>query len=87
MAFEPRIPRRNLRKGLLVAGCLFGTTSTPGAAIGLTLLGVGAGLHFVSKGTLRQNRELTRSGPYRYTRNPFYLANALIDLGILCLIT
>ena len=26
------------------------------------------------------------AGPYRFTRNPFYLANLLIDLGLCCLI-
>lgn len=43
---------------------------------------VGSGVHFWSKGILEQNRRLTTAGPYRWTRNPFYLANLLIDLGL-----
>ena len=43
---------------------------------------VGSGLHFWTKGILEQNRRLTTAGPYRWTRNPFYLANLLIDLGL-----
>ena len=43
---------------------------------------VGSGVHFWSKGILEQNRRLTTAGPYRWTRNPFYFANLLIDLGL-----
>ncbi len=42
----------------------------------------GSGLHFWSKGILEQNLRLITAGPYRWTRNPFYLANLLIDLGL-----
>ena len=42
----------------------------------------GSAVHFWSKGILEQNRRLTTAGPYRWTRNPFYLANLLIDLGL-----
>jgi hypothetical protein len=49
---------------------------------GMPVLLVGAALHFWSKGCLRQNRVVSKSGPYRFLRHPFYLANALIDAGI-----
>lgn len=48
---------------------------------GLLLLG-GSALHLWSKGCLEQNLRLTSAGPYRWTRNPFYLANLSIDLGL-----
>ena len=80
-----RIGRRNLRKGLVAIGCLIGQVTLPAAAWGGVLIGLGGGLHCWSKGCLTQNRRLTTAGPYRFTRNPFYLANLLIDLG-LCLV-
>lgn len=77
-----RIGRRNLRKGLLAAGCVLGAPSTAGLALGGVLILLGGALHLWSKGCLEQNRRLITAGPYRYVRNPFYLANALIDAGL-----
>lgn len=77
-----RISRRSLRKGLIAAGCLVGSVAVPQAVIGAGLILLGSGLHLWSKGCLEQNRRLTTAGPYRWTRNPFYLANLLIDLGL-----
>lgn len=80
------ISRRNLRKALIGVGCLLGRVETAGLIVGLALIGVGAVLHWLSKAYLEQNRDLTTAGPYRWTRNPFYLGNLLIDLGIACVI-
>jgi len=77
-----QISRRSLRKGLIAVGCLVGSVAYPQAAIGAGLVLLGSGLHLWSKGCLEQNRRLTTAGPYRFTRNPFYLANLLIDLGL-----
>lgn len=49
---------------------------------GCALVLAGGALHLWAKGCLRINEEITTSGPYRFTRNPFYLANLLIDVGI-----
>ncbi len=38
-------------------------------------------LHLLSSGALAKNEVLTTNGPYRWVRNPFYLANAIIDVG------
>jgi hypothetical protein len=77
-----RIRRRSLRKLLIAAGCLVAVFHPPGLLFGGLLIGVGLGLHLWSKGCLEQNRRLTTSGPYRFSRNPFYFANLLIDLGL-----
>lgn len=77
-----RIRRRSLRKLLIAAGCVVGIVDFPAAMLGGLLLFAGSALHFWSKGCLEQNRRLTTTGPYRWTRNPFYLANLLIDLGL-----
>ena len=35
----------------------------------------------IASGHVRKNRELTTSGPYRYTRNPLYLGSLIIAAG------
>jgi len=80
-----RLRRRNLRKGLVLVGCVWADPSWPAWAVGLLALALGSSLHVWTKGVLEQNRRLVTAGPYRWTRNPFYLANLLIDLG-LCLV-
>jgi len=53
--------------------------------VGLGVFMLGALLHLWTKGCLVRNEEITICGPYRFVRHPFYVANALIDLGI-CII-
>jgi hypothetical protein len=62
-------------------------------ALGVVLVVLGAALHLVSKGYLRPGRKyltrtkaLTTRGPYRFVRNPFYLANLLAEVGLLVII-
>jgi hypothetical protein len=42
----------------------------------------GLTLHVYAKGCLRQNQVVSRGGPYRFVRHPFYSANFLIDEGL-----
>jgi len=77
-----KLDRGNLRTLLILAGCLVAQPTAASLAAGSLVLLTGAGLHLWSKACLRQNRELTTSGPYRWSRNPFYLANLLIDVGV-----
>jgi protein-S-isoprenylcysteine O-methyltransferase Ste14 len=67
---------------LLAGTLLFNATSVRSIAVGTPLLLVGVCLHTWAKGCLRQNRRVATIGPYRFVRHPFYLANALIDTGL-----
>jgi len=67
----------------LAAGTLLAGTTRPVTILaGLPCLLMGVCLHTWAKGCLRQNRVVAMIGPYRFVRHPFYLANALIDAGL-----
>lgn len=46
------------------------------------MLALGLALQIYAKGSLRQNEVVSRAGPYRLIRHPFYTANLLIDESI-----
>ena len=79
-----RVPwnRGGMRSYLLGLGLLAGYSTPAWIALGTPFLLAGIALHLWAKGCLHQNREVTSAGPYRFVRHPFYLANALLDLGI-----
>jgi protein-S-isoprenylcysteine O-methyltransferase Ste14 len=88
-----RLDRGPLRWWLIVAGIVTVHFDPLRYLIGTVLVLLGAVLHFVSKGYLRQSRDflretksLTNGGPYRFTRNPFYLANLCAEVGLLVII-
>ena len=59
-----------------------GATTPRSILAGLPLLCMGVCIHIWAKGCLRQNQFVATIGPYRCVRHPFYLANALIDSGL-----
>lgn len=77
-----RLDRGNFRTLLTLVACLVGQPTAAAMLGGCALVLAGGALHLWAKGCLRINEEITTSGPYRFTRNPFYLANLLIDVGI-----
>ena len=50
-------------------------------AIGATIAAVGVGIRAAAAGHVKNNRELTTTGPYAYTRNPLYLGSTIIAAG------
>jgi len=51
--------------------------------IGLAVALGGEAIRIWAAGHLEKSREVTRSGPYRWTRHPLYVGSSLIALGVL----
>ena len=54
------------------------TSIAAGAAIGAT----GETIRVWAAGHLEKSREVTSSGPYRFTRHPLYLGSSIMGLGV-----
>ncbi len=50
--------------------------------VGIGLCSLGLALRAWASGHIRKGKELTTSGPYRYSRNPLYLGNLIIGLSL-----
>lgn len=48
---------------------------------GLVVAALGVWLRSIAAGHVKKNAELTRTGPYAYTRNPLYLGSVIIAVG------
>lgn len=54
------------------------TSLAYGAAVAI----LGESIRLWAAGHLEKSREVTRSGPYRFTRHPLYLGSSLIGIGL-----
>jgi len=61
---------------------VFANPSWKSLAWGLVLVVPGVWLRAYAAGYVKKNAELTRTGPYAYTRNPLYLGSMGIAFGI-----
>lgn len=66
---------------LIAALIYFSAPKMPSFAIGLALVAVGTLIRIWAGGHLTRDQQLTTSGPYQYTRNPFYLGRLLLIVG------
>jgi len=53
-------------------------------SIGLGIAALGEILRLWAAGHIEKGREITRSGPYRFTRHPLYLGSTLLGAGFAC---
>ena len=79
-----RLARLRVPLGFVFGACVFyfahptWRTLAAGAAIGL----LGESIRLWAAGHLEKSREVTRSGPYRYTRHPLYLGSSVMAAGV-----
>ena len=66
---------------LAAAALWLATPSRNSLLIGGTLMLLGECVRLWAAGHLEKSREVTRSGPYRFTRHPLYLGSSLIGAG------
>jgi protein-S-isoprenylcysteine O-methyltransferase Ste14 len=79
-----RIARRiRVPLGFVFAGVFLWLARPTGVTMAASLLLVVPGLWLrgYAAGYVKKNRELTRTGPYGYTRNPLYLGSMMIAFG------
>ena len=70
--------------GFILAAIVFwlATPTNPSLLIGAIVAIVGESLRIWAAGHLEKSKEVTMSGPYRYTRHPLYLGSSLIGIGM-----
>lgn len=72
-----------LRRAAIATCFVLPGAAWPRVEVPLALIGLGGLLHFLAKGYLVRRKRITREGPYRWVRHPFYLANLLLETGLL----
>jgi len=78
------LARRRVALGFLaaVAVLLLARPTPLSWWIGLVVAGVGEAIRIWAAGHLEKGREITRSGPYRWSRHPLYVGSSVIAVGI-----
>jgi protein-S-isoprenylcysteine O-methyltransferase Ste14 len=56
--------------------------TTRSLAIGAGLVMLGLAVRIWAAGHVEKSREVTSSGPYRFTRHPLYLGSTILGLGV-----
>jgi protein-S-isoprenylcysteine O-methyltransferase Ste14 len=51
-------------------------------AIGAVFVALGLALRIWAAGHVEKSREVTSSGPYRYTRHPLYVGSTVLGIGV-----
>ena len=76
--------RRRVTLGFFVAAAalLLAQPTWTSWIVGLVIAFAGEGMRIWAAGHLQKSREVTRSGPYRWTRHPLYVGSGIIALGV-----
>ena len=69
--------------GAAVVAVIFARPTWQSWLIGLVVALIGEGIRIWAAGHLEKSREVTRSGPYRWTRHPLYFGSSLLALGVI----
>ena len=66
-----------------VAAIIFSSPTWRTLWLGFAVAVVGEAMRVWAAGHLEKSREVTRSGPYRFTRHPLYLGSSIIAVGVM----
>lgn len=84
--FSPRewLSRLRVRAGLFaaIAVIILARPTWTSIAIGVAISFAGLAVRAWASGHLRKEKALAVSGPYRFSRNPLYLGNMIMGIGI-----
>ena len=82
--FVTVLARRRVALGFACAAiALWLATPTPRSLVlGATMASIGELLRIWAAGHLEKGREVTMSGPYRFSRHPLYVGSSIIGAGI-----
>jgi protein-S-isoprenylcysteine O-methyltransferase Ste14 len=77
------LARHRVRLGFACAAVAlwFAQPTIRSLAAGIWIAAAGEALRLWAAGHLEKGREVTASGPYRFTRHPLYLGSTLIGIG------
>jgi len=83
MIRKPLVEKLKLAALFALIGALiyYSQPHSPLFEIGLALVAAGALVRVWAAGHLTRDQQLTTSGPYQYTRNPFYFGRFLLIVG------
>ncbi len=81
--FTPIIYRWRVRLGLISAilSFILAKPSLYSLIAGAVLAALGLSIRIWACGNLRKEKELTTTGPYRYTRNPLYFGSMILGIS------
>ena len=80
---RPFLARYRVRLGFVaaIAALLLAQPTQRSLALGAAIALVGEAIRIWAAGHLDKGREVTSSGPYRFSRHPLYLGSAIIGVG------
>jgi protein-S-isoprenylcysteine O-methyltransferase Ste14 len=80
---KPLVEKLKLLGLFVLIGALvyYSRPQMPSFAFGVALVVIGTIIRVWAAGHLTRDQQLTTSGPYQYTRNPFYLGRFLLIIG------
>ena len=78
------LARRRVALGFVfaIAVVYFAQPTTTSLAIGAAVALIGQAIRMWAAGHLEKSREVTTSGPYRFTRHPLYLGSSIMAAGV-----